>query len=162
MIVLIGFMGAGKTTVGRLLAGKLGLPFLDSDTVIEERSGRAIREIFADEGEPAFRALEHETIADLLAGPDAVLALGGGAAGHSGTRSMLAGVPVVHLRVSYADAMARVGGDEGRPMLARPDVADVFTARQASYSSAATLTIDTGGRSPEDITADILTRLAGD
>ena len=161
MIVLVGFMGAGKTTVGRRLAAKLGRPFLDSDAVIEERAGRPIRDIFAGEGEPAFRELEHETIADLLAGPDAVLALGGGAAGHPGTRDLLASgaATVVYLRVSYDDVLARVGGDTGRPVLARADVADVFTARQAIYSAAATFTVDTGGRSPEDITADILARV---
>ena len=89
MIVLVGFMGAGKTTVGRLLAARLGLPFTDSDQVIEERAGTPIRQIFADDGEPAFRELEHEVIADLLDGPDAVLALGGGAADRADTRDLL-------------------------------------------------------------------------
>ena len=165
MIVLVGFMGAGKTTVGRLLAGKLGVPFLDSDEVIEERAGRAIREIFAGDGEPGFRALEHQVIADLLAGPPVVLALGGGAATHPGTRDLLtssASAGVVYLRVAYDEALARVGGDTGRPMLARPDIADVYAARQETYASVPALAIDTGGRSPEDITSDILTRLAGD
>jgi shikimate kinase len=162
VIVLVGFMGAGKTTIGRLLAGKLGLPFLDSDEVIEERAGRRIRDVFAEDGEPAFRALEHETIADLLAGPHAVLALGGGAAGHPGTRDLLASgaATVVYLRVAYDEALARVGGDAGRPMLARSDVSEVFAARQAVYSSVATTAVDTGGRSPEDIVTEILAGLA--
>ena len=90
MIVLVGFMGAGKTTVGRLLAAKLGVPFTDSDHVIEARAGRPIPQIFAADGEPAFRQLEHEVIADLLNGEDMVLALGGGAATHPGTRAALA------------------------------------------------------------------------
>ena len=68
MIVLIGFMGAGKTTVGHMLAEKLGLPFIDSDLIIESRSGRAVREIFAADGEPAFRDLEREVTAELLRG----------------------------------------------------------------------------------------------
>ena len=124
MIVLVGFMGAGKTTVGRLLAAKLGVPFTDSDHVIEARAGKPIPRVFADDGEPAFRQLEHEVIAGLLRGEDTVLALGGGAAAHAGTRAVLAAaaVPVVYLRVSYAEAMGRVGGDRGRPMLARADV----------------------------------------
>lgn len=159
MIVLIGFMGAGKTTVGRLLAAKLGLPFTDSDQVIEARAGRPIPEIFAADGEPAFRRLEHDVIADLLAGQDTVLALGGGAAGHHGTRALLAAVPVVYLRTSYTAAMSRVGGDAGRPMLARPGVADLHARREPGYAAIAKLTVDTDGRSPEEITLDILARL---
>ncbi len=84
MIVLIGFMGAGKTTVGRLLAARLGLPFADTDVIIEQRAGRPIREIFATEGETGFRALEHQVTARLLAGSETVLALGGGAVAASG------------------------------------------------------------------------------
>ena len=159
MLVLVGFMGAGKTTVGRLLAAKLGVPFTDSDQVIEDRAGKPIRQVFADDGEPAFRALEHQVIADLLAGPDLVLALGGGAAEHPLTRKLLAAVPVAFLRVSYAEALTRVGGDGGRPMLARPDIADVYAARQAAYSAVATVTADVDGRSPEDISAGILAAL---
>jgi shikimate kinase len=159
VIVLVGFMGAGKTTVGRLLAAKLGLPFTDSDHVIEDRAGKPIRQIFTDDGEPGFRELEHEVIADLLKGEDLVLALGGGAAGHVATRDLLAAVPVVYLRVSYAEAMNRVAGDHGRPMLARPDVAQLYQVRDPLYAEAATLTIDTDARSPEEIAADILDRV---
>ncbi len=161
MIVVVGFMGAGKTTVGRLLAAKLGIPFTDSDHVIEARAGKPIPQIFADDGEPAFRQLEHEVIAGLLAGDDTVLALGGGAATHAGTRAALAAaaVPVVYLRVSYAQAMSRVGGDQGRPMLARTDVARLHRDRDPLYAQAATLTVDAGGRPPEEIALDILGRL---
>jgi Shikimate kinase len=88
-----------------------------------------------------------------------VLALGGGAVEHALTRKLLAAAPVAFLRVSYAEALNRVGGDGGRPMLARPDIADVFAGRQAAYSAVATLTADVDGRSPEDISADILSRL---
>ena len=70
MIVLVGFMGAGKTTVGHLLSAHLGLPFVDSDLVIEQRSGRPVRQIFAEDGESAFRALEHEVIAGLTSGSE--------------------------------------------------------------------------------------------
>jgi shikimate kinase len=159
MIVLVGFMGAGKTTVGRLLAAKLGLPFTDSDQVIEEQVGRPIRRIFAEDGEPAFRDLEHAVIASLLTGPDRVLALGGGAAAHPVTRSMLAAVPVMYLRVGYAEAMSRVAGDTGRPMLARPDVASVYEERQALYACVATLTVDTDGRTPDEIALAVLAGL---
>jgi shikimate kinase len=156
MIVVVGFMGAGKTTVGRLLAAKLGLPFADSDQVIEERAGKPIRRIFADGGEPAFRELEHAVIASLLAGPDGVLALGGGAAGHPATRALLAAVPVIYLRVGYAEALVRVGGDTGRPMLARPDVRALHAAREAVYTSVATVTADTDGRLPDEIVLELL------
>jgi shikimate kinase len=159
VIVLVGFMGAGKTTVGRLLAAQLAVPFTDSDQVIEERAGKPIRQVFADDGEPAFRALEHQVIADLLAGPDIVLALGGGAVEHALTRKLLAEAPVAFLRVSYAEAIGRVGGDGGRPVLARPDLAAVYAARQAAYSAVATVTVDVDGRSPADISAGILARL---
>ena len=163
MIVIVGFMGAGKTTVGRLLASQFGVPFLDSDHVIEARAGRPIPEIFAADGEPAFRALEHEVIADLLSGPDVVLALGGGAAEHEGTRKLLASAsaPVVFLRIGYDEVLARVGGDSNRPMLARSDITDVFQRRQAAYLEVATLTVDVDGRSPEEIAAEVLALLAG-
>jgi shikimate kinase len=161
VLVLVGFMGAGKTTVGRLLAGGLGVPFLDSDHVIEARAGRPIPEIFATDGEPAFRALEHEVIASLLRGPDVVLALGGGAAEHEETRKLLASVPVAFLRIGYREAMARVGGDDNRPMLARPDLADVYERRQVGYESVARVTVGVDDASPEVIAAEILTRLGG-
>ena len=153
-------MGAGKTTVGRLLAASLRVPFLDSDHVIEARAGRGIREIFTAEGEPGFRALEHEVIAGLLQkSPDVVLALGGGAAEHEQTRKLLARVPVAFLRVSYAEAMARVAGDGNRPMLARSDITEIFTRRQAGYARAATVTVDVDGRDPDDIVREILAAL---
>jgi shikimate kinase len=158
VLVLVGFMGAGKTTVGRLLAGTLGVPFLDSDHVIEARAGRPIPEIFATDGEPAFRALEHEVIAGLLRGPDVVLAIGGGAAEHVATRKLLASVPVAFLRIGFSEAMARVGGDGNRPMLARPDLASVYERRQAAYESVATVMVDVDDASPEEVAAEILAR----
>jgi shikimate kinase len=159
VIVVVGFMGAGKTTVGRLLADRLGLPFVDSDHVIEARAGKPIPRVFADEGEPAFRALEHQVIAELLDGPDVVLALGGGAVEHALTRKLLAEAPVAYLRGSYAEALSRVGGDGDRPMLARPDIADVYASRQAAYASVATVTIDVDRCPAQDISTEILSRL---
>jgi shikimate kinase len=161
VIVLIGFMGAGKSTVGSLLAGRLGLPFTDSDQVIEQRAGRPVRQIFAEDGEPAFRALEHQVIAEILDGPARVLALGGGAVEHPGTRDQLAGAQVVYLQVSYEQALQRVGGDgapESRPLLARPDLGALYRRRLGVYAGVATLTVPTDGRRPEAITEDILAR----
>jgi shikimate kinase len=163
MIVLVGFMGAGKTTVGQLLSERLGLPFADSDLVIEQRAGRPIRQIFAEDGEPAFRALERQVIADLLDGPDLVLALGGGAPEHPRTRERLTTAQVVYLQVGYDQAMTRVGGGadpQSRPLLARPDLAATYQRRLPLYAEVATLTVGTDGRHPEAIGQDILARLS--
>ena len=161
MIVLVGFMGAGKTTVGTLLAARLGLPFADSDQVLEDRAGRPIRQIFAEDGESAFRALEYEVIVGLLDGPPMVLALGGGAPGHPPTRARLTCDPaaeVVYLHVGYDQAMRRVGGD-GRPLLARPDLPALYQRRLPVYAAVATLTVPTNSRRPEDLSEDILAHL---
>lgn len=162
MIVLVGFMGAGKTTVGNMLATRLGLPFADSDQVIEKRSGRPVRRIFAEDGEAAFRALEHEIIVGLLDGAELVLALGGGAAEHTGTQAALAadpGIHVIHLQVGYDQALMRVGGDAGRPMLARPDLPGLYERRRLVYAAVATLAVPTDGRHPETISEDIAAQL---
>jgi F420-dependent oxidoreductase-like protein len=163
VIVLVGFMGAGKSTVGSLLAARLGLPFTDSDQVIEERAGRPVRQIFAEDGEPAFRALEHQVIAEILDGPARVVALGGGAVEHPGTRDKLASAQVVYLQVSYEQAVQRVGGDgapESRPLLARSDLAALYQRRLGVYAGVATLTVPTDGRRPEVVAEDLLARTA--
>jgi shikimate kinase len=187
VIVVVGFMGAGKTTVGTLLAARLGLPFTDSDHVIEQGAGRPIRQIFAEDGEPAFRAREHEVIAGLLDGPPAVLALGGGAPEYPPTRAVLASggrpqtppprgdpsprthiggalaprtsLEVVYLHVGYEQALERVGGDEGRPLLARPDLPALYRRRLPVYAAVATLTVRTDARPPEAISEEVLARL---
>jgi shikimate kinase / 3-dehydroquinate synthase len=128
--------------------------------VIEQRSGRTVREIFAQDGESEFRALEHAVVADLLGGPDVVLALGGGAPEHSRTRDLLrAGPSVVYLQVGYAQAMARVAGDEYRPMLHRPGLDDLYQRRLDIYGDLATLTIATDGRRPETVASDVVEHL---
>ena len=162
MIVLVGFMGAGKTTVGQRLAGRLGLPFADADVEIADRAGIPVPQIFAERGEPAFRELEHSTIASLLAGPRLVLALGGGAVEHEQTRRLLkAAEHTIYLHVRYEAALDRVGGDDGRPMLRRPDLAEVYRRRLVAYSDVATLTIFTEGRAPELVCTDIVQYLEG-
>jgi shikimate kinase len=162
VIVLIGFMGAGKTTVGQLLAARLGLPFADADTVIEDRAGTPVPHIFAERGEPAFRALEHETIASLLTGPRVVLALGGGAVEHAQTRRLLrAAEEVIYLDISYQAALDRLGHDSSRPMLRRPDLAEVYQRRLTAYQAAATLTVSTEDRAPEHVCAEIMKLVEG-
>jgi shikimate kinase / 3-dehydroquinate synthase len=159
MIVLVGFMGAGKTTVGHLLSERLGLPFVDSDLVIEQRSGRSVRQIFAEDGEPAFRELEHKVVTDLIDGPEAVLALGGGAAEHPETAVRLKSAQVIYLQVGYDEAMLRVAGDEYRPMLHRPDLETLYQRRLGVYGEVATLTVATDGRRAEAVSQDVLAQL---
>jgi shikimate kinase / 3-dehydroquinate synthase len=130
MIVLVGFMGAGKTTVGHILAERLGTPFVDSDVYIERQLGRSIVDVFAVEGEKYFRELEHRTINELVRGSDAVLALGGGAVEDPRTRAILRNTTVVYLRVGYDEALTRVRQDRFRPMLQRADLDQVYARRQ--------------------------------
>jgi 3-dehydroquinate dehydratase type I len=160
VVVLVGFMGAGKTTVGQIMAERLGLPFVDSDVLIEQRDGRAIKDIFRTEGEQWFRQLEHETVADLVGGPEAVVALGGGAAEDQRSRAVLRAARVVHLRVSYDEALSRVQADAFRPMLQRPDLDEVYRRRLPVYEDVSALTVDTDGRSPEAIAGDALAGLS--
>ena len=159
MIVLIGFMGAGKTTIGRLLAERLGLPFVDSDLVIEHQQRRSISSLFDELGEPGFRGVEERTIADLLDGQACVLSLGGGACGSPATRELLRRHTVIYLHVELAEALARVGGDTYRPLLGRPGLGDLYTARLDIYATTASVTSFTTGRRVEDVAFEILARL---
>jgi shikimate kinase len=158
--VLVGMMGAGKTTVGGLVAESLGVPFLDVDDTIVATAGKPIPEIFIDEGEDHFRALERAAVADAVDGFDGVLALGGGAILAEETRKKLAGQTVVYLSVEVADALKRVGLGAGRPMLAmnpRTTLRHLLDLRRPLYEEVATVVVRTDGRTPEDITADVLT-----
>jgi shikimate kinase len=159
VVVLVGFMGAGKTTVGHIMAERLGQPFVDSDVLIEQRQGREIRDIFRTEGEPYFRQLEHDTVAGLVRGPDAVIALGGGTVEDPRTRAVLRNARVVYLRVSYDEALARVKSDEFRPMLHRPDLGEVYQRRLSAYEDVSVLTVDTDGRRPDAVALEVLARL---
>jgi shikimate kinase / 3-dehydroquinate synthase len=157
--VLVGFMGAGKTTVGHILAERLGQPFVDSDVLIEQRLGRKISDIFATEGETYFREIEHATVADLVRGQEAVIALGGGAVEDPRTRAVLRNARVIYLRVDYKEALARVRGDAYRPMLRRPDLDERYRGRLPVYEDLAVITIDTDGRRPDEIAGEVLAEL---
>lgn len=160
MIVLTGFMGAGKSTVGSMLAEKLGLPFVDIDIHIEQRRGRPVRTIFQEEGEQAFRQLEHEAILEIMCGSDAVVAVGGGAVEHPETRRTLRDhATVVYLVVSYDEAIQRIGHDVDRPMLHVDDVRGLYKRRLRVYEQSATLAIATDGRDPETVVLDLLSRI---
>lgn len=157
-IVLVGFMGAGKTTVGRLVAQALDREFADSDDVLTARTGRTPREIFATDGEAAFRALERDVVADLVrTGGARVVSLGGGAAETPSTREVLRDAAVVvHLDVSYAAALERVGGDPERPVLARADLADLYERRRRIHTDLADASVSTDGRTPRQVADGVL------
>ncbi len=148
-------MGSGKSTVGPLLAARLGWRFVDVDDVIEAEAGCAIAEIFRRDGEPAFRALEHATIARLAAGDELVLALGGGAIERAETRELLLHAPgtlLVHLEVRLETTLARCSGSEGtRPVFAdQANLAARYERRLPLYRMAhASVAADE--RTPEEI-----------
>lgn len=164
MIVIIGPMGAGKTTVGGLVAEQLGTSLRDTDHDVEATAGREISEIFVDEGEAAFRTLERAAVATALAEHEGVLSLGGGAVLDPGTRDLLAGHDVVFLRVGLSEAVKRVGLGTSRPMLlgnVRGRIKALLDERTPVYESVATLVVDTDGRSPEDVAEEIVGELVG-
>lgn len=161
MIALVGFMGAGKTTIGRLVAERLGLPFVDTDLAIEQRERRAVREIFAADGEEGFRDVEQAVVAEVLAGPVAVVSLGGGACVRQATRALLRRHTTVHLDVSFAEARDRTRGDVYRPMLARPDLAELHAARRLVYEDVARFTVATDGQRAEGIALEVLDAVTG-
>ncbi|GII24352.1 shikimate kinase [Planosporangium mesophilum] len=161
--VLVGMMGAGKTTVGRLVAERLGAPFRDVDAEIEAAAGKPISEIFIDEGEEHFRALERQAVADALDGFDGVVAVGGGAILSDETRKRLAYHRVVYLSVELADALKRVGLGAGRPMLAmnpRATLKYLLDQRRPLYEEVATLVVRTDGRAPDEVAAEVTAALS--
>ena len=162
MIVLIGPMGSGKTTVGGLVAERLGTSVRDTDHDVEATAGREISDIFVDEGEAVFRALERAAVAEALATHDGVLALGGGAVLDPGTRELLTGHDVVFLRVGLSDAVKRVGLGTARPLLlgnVRGRIKALLDERTPVYESVATLTVETDGREPAEVADEIVAAL---
>jgi shikimate kinase len=159
VVVLVGAMGAGKTTVGRLVADALGVEFLDTDEVIERTAGKAVSEIFVDDGEPHFRDLERAAVADALAAHEGVLALGGGAVLDPATRDLLAGHRVVFLRVGLSDAAQRVGLGVSRPLLlgnVRGRIKQLLDERAPVYESVAQHVVETDGLSAAEVADRVL------
>jgi shikimate kinase / 3-dehydroquinate synthase len=161
VIVLVGFMGAGKTTVGRHLARKMGLPFVDSDASIEARAMIRIPEYFAAYGEAAFRDIERQVVTEILDGPEAVVALGGGALGDPSTISALSWANVVYLEVDYGEARRRVGPGFDRPMLGVSDPKALYEERAVVYRNVANLTVNTNGVTPETVADQIVDMITG-
>ena len=160
--IMIGPPGAGKTTVGALVAGLLGLDFVDTDTVIEQAAGKPVSDIFVQDGEDAFRALERRAAAHLIGSHPGVLALGGGAILDPGTRELLAGRRVVYLETGFVSAVHRTGLDAPRPLLfgnPRARMKTLLAERLPVYAGLAWLTVPTDDREPGDIAGEIAARL---
>lgn len=167
-IILTGFMGAGKTTVGALLAVRLGWCFVDSDRVVEERAGMSIAALFERRGEPAFRQLEAEVIRETAQGEHIVLALGGGALESATTREFLASLPgwrMVFLDAPLETLIGRCAGQPDapvRPVLRdRERLAERWKTRLPGYAQA-NLTVSTVDRAPEAVAAAVMAAFFGD
>jgi shikimate kinase len=159
-LVIVGPPGAGKTTVGRVLARRLGVGFADVDAMIEERTGKSIADLFLEDGEEGFRALERQVVAEALASHDGVLALGGGAVLAAETRALLRAHRVVHLSVGLADGLRRTGMSTARPLLAgvnpRATFKALLDARAPLYQEVATVQVGTDRRSANQVARAVL------
>ncbi len=157
-LVLVGTMGAGKTSVGRRLAEAWGVGFRDTDHDVEASEGRPISDIFVDSGEARFRELERAAVVEALATHDGVLALGGGAVLDESTRSDLAGHEVVFLRVGLTDSAKRVGLGVSRPMLlgnVRGRIKQLIDERTPVYEKVATHVVDTDGLTLDEVVEQV-------
>ncbi|WP_374983893.1 shikimate kinase [Streptomyces fradiae] len=162
LVVLVGPMGSGKSTVGTLLAERLGVPYRDTDADIVAAEGREISDIFIEDGEPRFRELERAAVGAALAGHTGVLALGGGAVLDDGTRARLAGLPVVYLSMDVEEAVRRVGLGAARPLLAvnpRRQWRELMEARRHLYTEVARVTVATDDRTPDEVADAVLDAL---
>ena len=163
VLVLVGPPASGKTTVGTGVAELLGVPFRDTDADIEDTAGTSVADLFVQQGEAHFRALEEQAVARALAGHLGVLALGGGAVTSAATRELLvahgrAGGTVVWLDVDLTTAVRRVGLSRDRPILGvnpRAMLRQMLEARAPLYGEVATHTVTTGGRAPGDVIAEV-------
>ncbi|MEW2635374.1 shikimate kinase [Streptomyces sp. NPDC048389] len=163
LVVLVGPMGVGKSTVGALLAKRLRCAFRDTDDVIVAAEGRSVADIFVDEGEEHFRALEKDAVATALAEHDGVLALGGGAVLDAGTRRLLAAhTAVVHLSMGVEEAVRRAGLTMARPLLTgdpRERWQELAEARAPLYAEVARVVVAADGRTPEEVAEAVLDAL---
>jgi shikimate kinase len=163
-IFLVGMMGAGKTTLGRALAQRLGLEFVDTDRVLVERTGVPVATIFEFEGEDGFRRREGALLAEMGARDGLVVATGGGAIlSEENRRTMRAHGTVIYLRARLENLWERTRHDTSRPLLATPDprarLESLLAAREPLYRDAAHLIVDTGAQSASTLVAKVLAAL---
>jgi shikimate kinase len=162
LIVLVGPMGSGKSTVGELLAGRLGVPYRDTDADIVAAEGREIADIFVEDGEPRFRELEREAVRTAVAEHTGVLALGGGAILDAATRALLSGLPVAYLSLEVEEAVRRTGLGQARPLLAvnpRRQWRELMDARRHLYTEVARVTVPTDESTPDEVAQAVLDAL---
>lgn len=164
VLVLIGSPGAGKSTVGRRVAKRLGVGFLDSDAEIEREAGMSVSDIFVTDGEAAFRDREALTIRRCLRDHTGVLSLGGGSVLRAETREALSGRRVVWLRVSLSDAASRVGMNTARPLLlgnVRATLGSLLQQRNPVYEEVASDVVETSGRSLGQVVQEVVHLVGG-
>lgn len=164
-LILIGPMGSGKTTIGKLIATRLNLPFRDTDQVIEEDSGKSVSEIFLEDGEDSFRAIEKSVLRKELLSDDTILALGGGAPMSIDAQSALRAIasPVIYFDISLSSVAPRIGFNRDRPLLLnnpRGQWELLMQERRPIYKSIADTVIDVNGKSEMDIVDEILMVIA--
>jgi len=162
VVVLVGPPGAGKSTVGALVAERLGVAFRDTDLDVAATAGMPVDDIFFDLGEAAFRELERDAARAALANADGVLALGSGAVADEGTRLALADHRVVYLELDLHDAVARVGLSRDRPLSLpspRAQLKRLLDARRPLYEELASVTVRTGGSSIDEVADQVLAAL---
>lgn len=160
-VVLVGLPGAGKSKVGRLLAERLGVDHIDTDTLVVEREGRPIADIFATDGEAAFRVMETEAVAEALT-HEAVVSLGGGAAATPAVRNLLSGRTVVYIDAPHDELVRRTASKNHRPLLAQDPsgtLARLRTEREPHYRAVATIVVESGPGPVDDVVTAIAQQL---
>jgi shikimate kinase len=165
-LFLVGFMGSGKSTVGRLVAESLDMPLVDLDEIIEADAQMPVAEVFARQGEDVFREMETAALLSLEDLPPAVVACGGGVVLRPENRAALKRLGrVVYLKVTAGEAVARIGDADTRPLLAGPAgslaATSLLAARESLYTSVADVTVDTMGRTPEQVAVKVVEALGG-
>lgn len=162
--VLVGAPGAGKSTVGRRAAERLDCTFADTDALIEAAAQMSVSDIFVSMGEPEFRRMEEQAVADAIATQHGIVSLGGGAVLSEVTRERLRGVPVIWLRVGLQDAAQRVGMNTARPLLlgnVRGTLSQLLAQREPLYAEVATAAIDTSGRKAREVVDEVVATIRG-
>ena len=159
-IILIGPPGSGKTSVGKLLAKRLDRSFVDTDRVIEERTGRKIAEIFAEDGEASFRKVERDVVLEVLDSDQEVISLGGGSVLNEEIQRRLSHEPgVVYLQVSISNAAPRVGFNKDRPLLMlnpRQRWIELMVERKPIYENLGRVAFSTDNKKPEEVVTEII------